>query len=202
MSNFSNVSDYSVAILAAFDSRKSYEIAKAESTESDCSSMLKTLADMRKTVSHSVISEIMFASAIDAEFINKSERSNARFNVYSAEKVINVARSLAKVSALNHYTRAILATMQKLALTEQLLTHDDAQSACSLDCKSKDAKREKLIVKYQKHVAKSTAATQSSSSINALQVFGVITETRDAANVTSYRLNVESENCKTLLAAL
>jgi hypothetical protein len=195
MSNIVTVK-YVDLIVASFDRRAAYELDK----NSDNDSMQKTLADMRKTVSHNAIASIMSVANVDADFINKSERVSARFNVYSAEKVINVAQSVARVRALNHYTRAILATCVKLAANDTLLTHDDAQSACSLSVKSKDAKREKLIVKYQKHVSKSTADTQSSSSINALQMYNVLIETRDASNVVCYRLNTECDASKALLA--
>ncbi|MBS7701481.1 MULTISPECIES: hypothetical protein [unclassified Chelatococcus] len=78
-----------------------------------------------------------------------------------------------------------------LEANEMTLTHKDAISACSLHCKTSDAKREKIIAaaKYQKHVAANTASTQSSSSINALQAFDVLTEARDAANTIVYKIN-------------
>lgn len=180
-----NASDY----LAALDSRLAYEVAK----NPECDSMQATLAAMRKTLERSAITDFMSASNVNAELINKSERSNARLNVYAYEKVLNVSQAALKVASLNHYTKAILATALSLdAYDESKLTHADAQSACSLSVKTKDSERQKRIVQYQKHVAANTASTQSSSSIAALVAYDVLRETRDDANVTCYSVNYDS----------
>lgn len=192
------VANYSDMILAAFDARAEYE--RVKNPEND--NIQGTLKAMRKTCERTLIAELMQTCSVDAQFINKSERTSNRFNVYAAEKVCNIAQASLKVAALNHYTRAILASAIALEKSELVLTHDDAQSACSLSVKAKDAKREKLIVKYQKHVAKSTASTQSSSSIAALMQFDVLRETRDASNVACYKLNSEAEAFKLLSASL
>lgn len=190
--------DYRAALLASVDARAAHESAK----NIDNSSMQATLAQLRKSVDHDVIAQVMLASNVDANFINRAERVSNRFNVYSAEKVVNVARACAKVTSLNHYTLAVLRTAIALAKIESALTHKDAACACSMSVKHSDTKREAIIknARYAKHVAANTAATQSSSSINALQMFNVLTETRDAANVVTYALNIESEAYKTLSA--
>ncbi|SER26744.1 hypothetical protein SAMN05216548_11434 [Faunimonas pinastri] len=193
----SDVTAYRASLIAAFDARATYESAK----NSENTSMQNTLATMKKSVDHDAIASIMLAANVDATFINRAERSNARFNVYASEKVINVARACASAAQLNHYTRAILLTAQAFQNAELRMTHKDAISACSMSCKS-DAKREKIIVKYMKHVAANTASTQSSSSINALQMFDVLRETRDESNAICYTLNTESDVTKALLAKL
>lgn len=190
--------DYRTALLASVDARAAHELAK----NSENTSMQATLSQIRKSVDHDVIAQIMLASNVNVDFLNTSERVSNRFNVYSAEKVINVARACAKVTALNHYTLAVFKTAQALAKIETPLTHKDAACACSMSVKHSDSKREAIIKssRYAKHVAANTASTQSSSSINALQTFKVLTETRDAANTVSYALNVDSEAYKTLSA--
>ena len=212
---FNTANEFKSAMLNAIASRFVYEAKKA-SAESNVevtsenandvlkthnTSMFETLDAIRKSASHDVIANIMFLANCDAERINRSERSNARYNVYAYEKDINIARCAASVERLNHYTKAILLTAKKFAEQENelLLTHDDAQSACSLSVKSSDSKRERLIVKYQKHVSAKTASTQSSSSINALQSFNVLIETRDASNKVAYKLNMNSDLTQRLL---
>jgi hypothetical protein len=192
------IETYAYALNDAIDQRKSYEAAKC----ADSDNIQKTLSDIRKSVQHARIVELMYASNVNAAFINASERSTSRYNVYAAEKVVNVARTLAKVAVLNHYTKAILRCALALQENDMLLTNDDAHSACSLSVKSKDAKRESVLKahKYAKHVAKSTATTQSSSSLNALKTFNLINETRDAANNVCYRVDTENEIVKTLLS--
>ena len=67
--------------------------------------------------------------------------------------------------------------------------------------KPKDARKTKLISRYTKtEVATGTASTQSSSSINALQSFGILVETRNEQGVVAYRLNMENEATTKLLA--
>jgi hypothetical protein len=212
---FNTATEFKSAMLSAISSRFMYEAKKAsaehnvEVTEENFrdvlktnnSSMFDTLKAIEDSAKHDVISNIMFLANCDAERINRSERSNARYNVYAYEKDINIARCAASVERLNHYTKAILQTAKKFAEqeTELLLTHDDAQSACSLSVKTSDSKRERLIVKYQKHVSAKTASTQSSSSINALQSFNVLIETRDASNKVAYKLNMNNDLTQRLL---
>jgi hypothetical protein len=180
------VADYKTQLLAALDERASHEVAK--NVEND--SIQSCIKKMRATVERSdVLCEIMLLSNVSAQFINRAERVSARFNVYSAEKVLNIANT-----ATNHYTLAIFKTALALEAKSLTLNHKDAVSACSASVKHSDSKREAIIkaTRYAKHVAANTASTQSSSSINALQVANVLTETRDDANVISYRVNRES----------
>lgn len=167
-------------------------------------SIQSTLDALCKSVSHDAIYSLLVASNVDVDFINRNERVNAKYNVYAAEKVANVAHALAKTRALNHYTLAILRTCDALERSELVLTHKDAALACSASIKHNDSKREKILAKarYAKHTAANTAATQSSSSINALQTFNVLRESRDAANVVTYSLNRDNAATQSLLAMI
>lgn len=178
---------YRAEMRTAFDSRASYEHAKNAANES----IQRTISDLAKSCDHDSIARIFRAAQIDSNFINKSERISARFNVYSAQKVVNIARAIAKVESLNHYSRAIFASAIALQNADMQISHHDAASACSLNVKT-TANREKLLSKYAKHVEANTAATQSSSSINALKAFDILRETRDSANVVCYDVNRES----------
>ena len=85
---------------------------------------------MKAAVDHERIAEIMFVGGVDATRINRQERQGSRYNVYAYEKDINIARTLAAVAALNHYTVHILKTADALRMAEMTLTHDDAFCAC------------------------------------------------------------------------
>jgi hypothetical protein len=194
------MTEFKAQLLASIDSRAAYELSKnAENT-----SIQKTVSDVRKACDNDVLISVMLASNVNADFINKSERVSARMNVYAVEKVINVARHVAKASVLNRYTLAIVKAAIALAKADLLLTHADAVAACSLDVAHKDKSRAAIIksARYAKHVAANTASTQSSSSINALQAFNVLTETRDSANHVCYSLNNESVALAEIKAAL
>jgi hypothetical protein len=184
------IAAFKLSLLASVEARAEFEHNKSDEN----TSMQKTLSDIHKSVNNDAIARIMMLSNCDANRINKSERVNSRLNVYAYEKDVNLARFLdSAANALNHYTQAVFKSALALESAEMLLTHKDAISACSMNCKS-DAKREALIkaCKYQRHVAANTASTQSSSSISALQSFNVLTETRDAQNNVAYKLNRES----------
>jgi Xaa-Pro aminopeptidase len=176
--------DYLAQMLVAFDSRAAYEAAK----NADNSNMQKTLADLKKSINHELIASVMSAANVSADFINRSERNNARFNVYSAEKIVNVARSLKSAASLNHYTKAITASIAAYAKAKLDFTHKDAIAACSSDSKV-DKNRDVVLKRYQKIVSATTQTTQASSSLNALLQYHVISEYRDTTNNVCYRMN-------------
>jgi hypothetical protein len=180
-------SEYKTELLAACAARKSYEQSKNDAN----TSIQSTLDSLVKTFDRDAIAAIMCASNVAPDFINKSERTSNRFNVYASEKVANLAQAIAKSATLNHYTLAIVRAAIALKTAETTLNHADAVAACSMSVTHKDKSRAAIIksARYAKHVAANTASTQSSSSINALQVFNVLTETRDTANHVAYTLN-------------
>jgi hypothetical protein len=153
----------------------------------DNANIQKTLAGIRADLDHDAIVATMIAANVPAEFINQAERGNARFNVYAAEKVANVARVLAGAGRLNHYTRAIVASAYRCAAAGLPFTHADAVAACSLEVKADPAKP---LVRYEKHVAPNTASTQASSSIAALKTFGVLTEGKTPSGAVAYGYQV------------
>ena len=189
-----NVTEYKSALIAAFDSRASFEASKNASNEN----IQKTLRDLLKSISRDSVCTVLQASNVNAAFINESIRVDSKFNVYAAQKVDNIACYMNKAEALNHYTLAILKTLLSLEKNEMKLTQEDAKSACTLEMKLKDAKREKHIVKYAKHVAISTANTQSSSSLEALVTFNVLQRSKDSENNTVFVL-ADNDTAKALI---
>lgn len=212
------IETFKIALLNAVDARIEYEARKSNNDASlivDASnanatlrvvnaSMHKTLKDIRESVENDAVVSVMLASNCDANAINKSERANARRNVYSYEKDVNIARAIKRATTLNHYTVAIFKALVALDNAKMHATHSDLSSACSLDVKSDDKARETLIkaCKYQKHVVANTASTQSSSSINALLAFNVVSEIRDEKARVAYALNREAHATKAIAALL
>jgi hypothetical protein len=193
-----NTASYIADLKIAFDARRAFENAKAKDSSSN---IHKTLAALEKSVTRDAIAKVFVAHNIDANLINRAVRADSRINVYAFEKIENVASALLKAQALNHYSRAILATAKALTENDMQLTNQDAQSACTLDFKLKDAKREKLVHKYQKHVAYSTATTQSSSSLEALCTFNILKRGKNESGETVYILQ-DNESAKALCANL
>ncbi len=157
-----------------------------------------TIADkinsVRKTLTNDKIATVMIACSYNVADINKQERTSNRRNVYAIQKEMNIAQFIAAAAALNHYTLAIFKTAVALEAATFTLTHATARAACSVDVKTSVAAQQSIVIKnrYAKHIDASTASTQSSSSLNALQALGVLVEGRDAANDVTYTLNRQS----------
>lgn len=186
---------YIASLNTAIAARASYETEKNSANDS----IQSVLTSLHKAFNRAeVIAQIMIDSSVNAEFINRQERSNNRYNVYAAQKVENAVSAASASEALNHYSLAILRAVCKL----HTITHKDAVSLCSESVKHSDAKRERAIksLRYAKHVAATTASTQSSSSLNALLTCNILCESRNAENDVTYTLNSESAMFKLLAA--
>ncbi|MBP2498283.1 hypothetical protein ABID82_005174 [Methylobacterium sp. PvP062] len=187
------VATYTAEIAAAIVSRKSYETDQ----NSENMNIQKTLDGLAADFAHVDVCKFMHAASVDANFINRQERKNKRFNVYSAQKIANVARAAAAAESLNAYTQTLLRTAIALTKAESSMTHRDAHSALCLDLKV-DASKAQHIVRYGKNIASNTADTQSSSSINALQMFNVLKEIRDDRNEVAYVVDLSNATTKRL----
>ncbi len=206
---------YKAQLLASFASRLRFEAEKACASQgvnlaitdenaaqvlAECSpSTLKNLTYITKGLSHDTLIKILAASKVNADFLNREERSGSRFNMYAAKKITQTARALASVGSLDHYTFNALATAQNFASQDFSLTHADLHCAYTAT-KSKDANKTSLIAYFVNRVAFDTATTQASSSVNCLQAFDVLVETRDASGAVAYKLNSEGKNAKKLLS--
>jgi hypothetical protein len=188
------VANYVSTLTAAIESRAAYELSKNAANDS-IQTVLKSLC---KDLTHEHVASVLMQNAVSADFVNRQERVNNRYNVYAAQKVDNAARAALSVEALNHYSLAIL----RVACALRVISHKDAVAACSASVKHSDAARERVIksLRYAKHVASNTATTQSSSSINALQTLNVLSESRDASNNVVYSINESSEAFQKLAA--
>ena len=180
---------YAETLRASVATRRAYEIDKNAS----CDSMLRALAAFDKRLANDAVVNLCEDANLDNDILNRQGRNNARFNIYSFAKILDDV----SFATMNHYSKAILRAAIALRDSEmshaehdRSLTYADAVQACTLDATQKDKARAKIIAnaRYQKHVALSTASTQSSSSINSLQSLNVLVETRDAANNTCYVL--------------
>lgn len=191
------LANYSAAIQTSIALRKTYEA----NANADNLNIQKTLSGIAQDFSHEAVVSVMHAANVDANFINRQERKNKRFNVYSAQKVSNIALSAASAATLNAYTRMIFLTALKLTKASLSMTHKDAQASLCVDLRC-DAHKDAFVVRYAKTIAANTADTQSSSSINALQMFDVLKETRDERNEVAYTLNLQAATTKRLAKAL
>lgn len=171
---------YHAALLASLDTRAAYEDAK----NPDNLNIQRTLKGIRASLTSAEVARVMASANVAEDFLNHAERGNARFNVYAAEKVANIARIVAgQPATLNHYTRAIYASARACGAAGVPFTHADAVACCTLEVKADPAKP---LTRYAKHVAPNTASTQASSSVAALKTFGILVEGKTAAGQVAY----------------
>jgi hypothetical protein len=184
------LASYIASLNAQFDARAAYESAKDADTFER--TMKHNLNDARKTMTNAHVAQFMLDCNVDASFINRSERCNARYNVKSIDKVNQFARYMLDASQVDVYTQALLTTIIRytdadLSLSEKV----DAVICCSSDNVQKDARKVSLTKQTAKVYSASTVSTQKSSSLNMLQMFNVIHQVRDDAQNVAFVFNKE-----------
>ena len=198
--NIVTIDTYRASVDAAFDARAAYE--KAQASDADIlANKLAKLKAYRANIAHDTVLSVCMKAHIDFAFINEATRKDARCDIYRIERVTMLARSIAKTDSLHHYMRAILASAKAFASASQEFTIDEVKSACSLDVHSKDAAKEKIVVKYAKHVAASTVQAQHASSVFALVKFNLLKESVNASRKDVYTYQ-DNATAKALLASL
>lgn len=162
------------------DARAEYENKK----NADNLKIQDTLKGVRAGFTKGSVARFCVASNTPLNFINRSERAGNFFNVYAAQKLLNVAEALTIEKKWNDINRCILASMVKLEKAGIEFTHKLAIAACSksITC---DAGVSKHLVRHT--VAPSTASTQASSTMQALKTAGVVVEYKNDAGADCYR---------------
>ena len=191
---------YRASVDAAFEARATFE-KKNENDADILANKLAKLRDYRSNIAHDSVLGVCMKAHIDFAFINVQTRKDACCDIYRVQRVTQLAQTIAKAKALHHFMRAILISAKAFHTANAEMTIDEVKSACSLDAHSKDASKEKLVVKFQKHLANSTVQAQHASSVFALVKFGILKESTNAArkDVYTYQDNATS---KALLASL
>lgn len=175
--------DVALRVVAHIDERARYEASKnAENT-----SIQKHLNAARDKLSSARVARFMIAASVDESFINRNERVNARYNVYAVEKVASLAHSVAFDKSHNAINANVLRSMFKCTAAEIEFSHHLALCAASDKITCKDARARSRLSRHT--VSASTASTQASSTMNALVTCNVVSEYRNAANETCYKLN-------------
>lgn len=164
-----------IAARVAYEHAKNPENVKIHATLEKARAKLATASAARFAI----------AANVSETFINRSERTGARYNVYSIAKFGSLALFVARSVALNAVNRACLVSLFRFADAEEHFTHKYALCATSQHVVC-DARMRKLLMRHT--VAASTASTQASSTMNALLVAGVCDEYRTEGNEVAYRL--------------
>jgi len=115
------------------------------------------------------------AASIDPAFVNRSVSEGKRFNVYAFDKLIDVLTGLGATGRVtNAINVAILKSMIAFEAAGVAFTGAEATAAASDKIKV-PAAMNKLLTRH--NVGATTAPTQTSSTMNALMIAGIVVNT-------------------------
>lgn len=159
-----------VSVEAQFDDRAAYERAVNPSN----GTIQDKLKGYRTRMAKPGIAGIMIATKIDEAFLNRSISEGKRFNIYAIDKMNDLLHGLNSGHFKNAINIAVMKSLFKFRAAGMPFTGLAAQ-ACASDKVKVDRAMQQHLVRHT--VAAGTAPTQSSSTMNALQVLGVVKNT-------------------------
>jgi hypothetical protein len=154
-------------LVKAFADRAAFERASNPNNDN----IQKTLTKVQKGHLAHAISQGFVAAGIDANYLNKSEVTGKRRNVYALEKLQDLIYGASSGHLKNAINIAILASMVKLERAAIDFTGALAKAAAS-DKVAVETNMKALLVRHT--VAEATASTQSSSTMTALEDLGAV----------------------------
>lgn len=157
-------------IAANFEARKNFE--KSEHPEND--SVQDRLKAYEKKMALPGIAAIMVATKVDAGFINRSVTSGKRFNIYAIDKFNDLVHGLNSGTLRNAVNVAVMKSLFRFRKAGIAFTGQMATAAVSDKVKVDKAMQQHLV---RHTVSAATAPTQTSSTMNALEVLGVVKNT-------------------------
>ncbi|WP_276122692.1 hypothetical protein [Pararhizobium qamdonense] len=194
---------FALAIGAAFDERVAFEISRTASGSADMPKV-KKLNNYRAKLALPSLAKVMMELGKTPAFINATQGKDTggdRFNIYAIDKAVDIVRALSGVQKLdNKHNIAIAKSMQIFEDAGATFTAEMALCAASDKIRSQDPNA-KLLRRHT--VAKATAGTQASSTLNALMALGLIinTGTKRAGTYVFAKTN-QAQAFKELLTAV
>lgn len=155
-------------ILDAFDDR----IANEEFKDPDNLSIVKNLKKYRSKLGLLSSAAVMLACAVDEGFINRSLNAGSAYNVYAIDKVADIVQALNGAPLNNAINNAVMRSMFKFRAAGEVFTGEMAKAAASCNIRGVTPSLNKHLVRYT--VSPSTAPTQASSTMSALQTLGIV----------------------------
>ena len=169
-------------IASALDERATFEATK----NVDNDSIQKHLKSARARLTTASVARFTIAANVSTRYFNEQERVNARRNVYAIAKLADLAQSIALGKAHNAINASVIRSLLKFDAAGVEFSHKCALAATS-DKITIDAPLRKLLSRHT--VSASTASTQASSTMSALEASRVVTVFQNDKNEQCYRLN-------------
>lgn len=165
---------FALKLGASFDERVQHEISSHINGTADLP-IVKKLNKYRARLALPSIAKVFMETSTTPAFVNTTRQKEAggkRFNIYAVEKMIDIVEALSGAKKVtNAHNLAIGKSMINFEEAGASFTGEMALCASSKEIRSQDP-NVKLLNRYI--VAKQTAGTQSSSTLNAMQALGLI----------------------------
>jgi hypothetical protein len=140
----------------------------------------RTLKNVEQTMVRPVAAMVMVAASVSPNFIVEESRAGEHYNVYAMGKLNDLVDALAGLKLSNAINRAIVRSMFKLRDAGVTITREILECAASDKIRMKDRGVESLLVRHT--VGASTAPTQTSSTLRALETLGIVKVTGSKQN--------------------
>lgn len=165
--------DETVVMLAEeIDDRVEFE----ERVAPDNDSIQKTLKKVRAQFTASKdAARVLLATQTSTDFINRSISDGARYNVYALGKLADIVRGLSEGTIGNAINNACMRSLFACRAAGVPFTSLAAKAAASDKIRDIDPAVKKHLVRHT--VSASTAPTQASSTMQALETLGLVTRT-------------------------
>lgn len=155
-------------LIAAFEERARYEHEK----DAGNTNIQKTISKLVKGMNTAGIVQAQVVVGKGAGFVNTSESVNMRRNVYALDKLRDLLYGAVTGHVKNFVNRAVLASMVRLEGKDAVPFTGLAAKACASDKVAIDGSYKALMIRHD--MAESTASTQASSTMTALEDLGVV----------------------------
>lgn len=160
------------------DDRRKLEISKSSFNDN----IQRTLKNVEQTLVRPVAAQVLVAASVSPNFIVEESRAGENYNVYAMGKLNDLVDALAGLTLSNAINRAIVRSMFKLRGAGVVITREILECAASDKIKVKDKTIEGLLTRHT--VGASTAPTQTSSTLRALETLGIVKVTGTKQNCT------------------
>lgn len=132
----------------------------------------KSLSKSRAKLATPSIAALLIASSVDAAFINRSISAGSRYNVYAIDKLADLVTGMSKGLISNAINIAICRSLFAFRAANQVFDGEMAKAACSKQIRIASPSLAALLIRHT--VSPSTAPTQMSSTMNALETLGIV----------------------------
>lgn len=164
------VAEEHVDLMAAFAERANFE----KDADASNTNIQKTLTKLIRSFSTPGVARALIAIGVSKHFVNENEVGSKRRNVYALEKMRDILYGAVTGHMKNAINLAALTSLMRLDAINEPFTGEVAK-ACASDKTACPAHLKALLRRHT--VSESTASTQASSTMVALEVLKIVTNT-------------------------